>query len=69
MVPYNEGIADDLAIGLVVTADLRARADTVIVVDTSMGIPGKIEIVRGMSAVVRGRRDGVAIWIKRGQAS
>ena len=36
MVLYNEGKADDLAIGPVVTADLRVRPDAVIAVGTSM---------------------------------
>ena len=66
MVLYNEGNPDDEAIGSVVTADLRARPDAVIVVGTSMEIPGVKRIVREMSGVVRGRRDGVAIWINRG---
>ena len=66
MVLYNEHNPDDEAIGTVVAADLRARPDAVIVVGTSMEIPGVKRIVREMCGVVRGRRDGVAIWINRG---
>ena len=63
MVLYNEFNPDDEAIGTVMKADLRARPDAVIVVGTSMKIPGVKRIVREMCGVVRGRRDGVAIWI------
>lgn len=66
MVLYNESNPDDEAIGMVVKADLRARPDAVIVVGTSLEIPGVKRIVREMCGVVRGRRDGVAIWINRG---
>jgi len=66
MVLYNESNPDDEAIGMVVKADLRARPDAVIVVGTSMEIPGVKRIVREMCGVVRGRRGGAAIWINRG---
>ncbi|KAI4142262.1 MAG: hypothetical protein LQ341_003263 [Variospora aurantia] len=63
MVLYNEHNPDDEAIGTVVGSDLRARPDAVIVVGTSMKIPGVRRIVREMCGVVRARRDGVAIWV------
>lgn len=63
MVLYNEHNPDDEAIGTVVSSDLRARPDAVIVVGTSMKIPGVRRIVREMCGVVRARRDGVAIWV------
>ncbi|KAI4203714.1 MAG: hypothetical protein LQ346_001724, partial [Caloplaca aetnensis] len=63
MVLYNEANPDDEAIGTVVSSDLRARPDAVIVVGTSMKIPGVQRIVREMCGVVRARRDGVAIWV------
>ncbi|KAI9706528.1 MAG: hypothetical protein M1836_003534 [Candelina mexicana] len=63
MVLYNEHNPDDEAIGAVTTADLRSRPDAIIVVGTSLKIPGVRRIVREMCGVVRGRRDGVAIWI------
>ena len=66
MVLYNESNPDDEAIGMVVKADLRARPDAIIVVGTSMEIPGVKRIVREMCGVVRGRKDGVAVWINRG---
>ncbi|KAI4147034.1 MAG: hypothetical protein LQ340_005718, partial [Diploschistes diacapsis] len=65
MVLYNEHNPDQDAIGSVVSADLRARPDAVIVVGTSMKIPGVRRIVREMCGVVRSRRDGLAIWINR----
>ena len=66
MVLYNEHNPDEDAIGSVVMADLRSRPDAVIVVGTSMEIPGVKRIVREMCGVVRGRKDGTAIWINRG---
>ena len=66
MVLYNEHNPDEEAIGRVVSSDLRLRPDAVIVVGTSMEIPGVKRIVREMCGVVRGRKDGVAVWINRG---
>ena len=66
MVLYNESNPDDEAIGAVVKADLSKRPDAVIVVGTSMEIPGVKRMVREMCGIVRDRRDGVAIWINRG---
>ena len=63
IVLYNEHNPDEDAIGAVVGSDLRSRPDAVIVVGTSMKIPGVKRIVREMCGVVRGRRDGLAIWI------
>lgn len=63
MVLYNEHNPDDEAIGNVVADDLRKRPDAIIVVGTSMKIPGVRRIVREMCATVRDRRDGMAIWI------
>lgn len=65
IVLYNEHNPDEEAIGTVVSSDLRARPDAVIVVGTSMKIPGVRRIVREMCGVVRGRRDGLAVWINR----
>ena len=66
MVLYNESNPDDEAIGAVVKADLLKRPDAIIVVGTSMEIPGVKRMVREMCGIVRDRRDGVAIWINRG---
>ena len=63
IVLYNEHNPDEDAIGAVVGSDLRSRPDAVIVVGTSMKIPGVKRIVREMCGVVRGRRDGLAVWI------
>lgn len=65
MVLYNEHNPDADAIGDVMYSDLRARPDAVIVVGTSMEIPGIKRFVREACGVVRDRRDGVSIWINR----
>lgn len=63
MVLYNEHNPDDEAIGAVTRDDLRKRPDAVIVVGTTMKVPGVRRIVREMCGVVRNRRGGMAIWI------
>ncbi|KAK8048951.1 DHS-like NAD/FAD-binding domain-containing protein [Apiospora phragmitis] len=63
MVLYNEYNPDEEAIANIVKADTRARPDAVIVVGTSMKIPGVRQIVRNMCKVTRERKDGVAVWI------
>jgi NAD+-dependent protein deacetylase SIR2 len=65
IVLYNEHNPDEDAIGAVVTSDLRTRPDAIIVVGTSMKIPGVKRIVREMCGVVRSRRDGVSVWVNR----
>lgn len=65
MVLYNEHNPDEEAIGRVMCSDLRNRPDAVIVVGTSMEIPGVKRLVREMCGVVRGRKDGLAVWINR----
>ena len=67
IVLYNEHNPDEDAIGAVVASDLRSRPDAVIVVGTSMKIPGVKRIVREMCGVVRGRRDGLTVWINHEQ--
>jgi NAD-dependent histone deacetylase SIR2 len=63
MVLYNEHNPDDEAIGSCASLDLRTRPDAVIVVGTTLKVPGIRRIAREMCAVVRDRRDGVSIWI------
>ncbi|EFR00394.1 Sir2 family histone deacetylase Hst4 [Nannizzia gypsea CBS 118893] len=63
MVLYNEYNPDEEAIGSVVSADLRARPDALVVVGTSLKIPGVRRIVKEMCRVVRGRRNGTTVWI------
>lgn len=63
MVLYNEHNPDDEAIGAVVKSDMRTRPDCLIVVGTTLKIPGVKRIVKEMGAIVRGRRDGLTIWV------
>lgn len=65
MVLYNEHNPDEDAIGSVTTADLRTRPDALIVVGTTLKVPGVKRIVKEMCGVVRGRRDGATIWINK----
>lgn len=66
IVLYNEFNPEEEAIGAVTRADLRSRPDAVIVVGTSLKIPGVRRITREMCAVTRGRRDGFTAWINNG---
>lgn len=68
IVLYNESNPDEEAIGSVVMSDLRARPDALVVVGTSMKIPGVKRIVKEMSRVVHTRKDGASIWINRDTA-
>lgn len=63
MVLYQESSPDEDAIGAVSIADLKARPDAIIVVGTSMKIPGVRRIVKEMCALVRDRKDSLAVWI------
>ncbi|KAI8950961.1 DHS-like NAD/FAD-binding domain-containing protein [Xylaria longipes] len=63
MVLYNEYNPDEEAIANVFRADLRSRPDAVIVVGTSMKIPGVRHMVKDMCKVTRDRRDGITAWI------
>ncbi|KAI1102357.1 DHS-like NAD/FAD-binding domain-containing protein [Jackrogersella minutella] len=63
MVLYNEYNPDEESIANVVRADMRARPDAVIVVGTSMKIPGVRNMVKDMCRVTRARKDGVTAWI------
>ncbi|TFB05076.1 NAD-dependent protein deacetylase hst4 [Trichoderma ghanense] len=60
---YNEYNPDEEAIGNVSSADLKARPDCVIVVGTTLKVPGTRRLVKEMCQVARGRRDGLTIWI------
>lgn len=68
IVLYNEHNPDEEAIGSVVSSDLRTRPDALVVVGTSLKIPGVRRIVKEMCRVVRGRKDGVTIWINHDSA-
>jgi NAD-dependent histone deacetylase SIR2 len=63
MVLYNEHNPDDEAIGSVVKADMRTRPDALIVVGTTLKVPGVKRIVKEMCGIVRARKDGVTVWI------
>lgn len=63
IVLYNEFNPDADAIGAVTNADLRARPDALLVVGTSLKIPGVRRIVREMCAVVQDYRGGKTVWI------
>lgn len=65
IVLYNEHNPDEEAIGAVVTSDLRNRPDAIIVVGTSMKIPGVKRIVKEMCGVVRSRQNGISMWINQ----
>lgn len=60
---YNEFNPDEEAIGNVSSADLRARPDAVIVVGTTLKVPGTRRLVKELCQVTRGRRDGFTVWI------
>lgn len=66
MVLYNEHNPDEDAIGAVTRSDLRSRPDALIVVGTSLKVRGVRRIVKEMCGVVRGRRDGLTVWINSG---
>lgn len=63
MVLYNEHNPDEDAIGAVSHADLKKAPDAVIVVGTSLKIPGVRRLAKEMCAVTRGRRGGFTAWI------
>jgi NAD+-dependent protein deacetylase SIR2 len=63
IVLYNEYNPDEEAIGNVSNADLKARPDAVIVVGTSLKVPGVRRLVKEFCQVTRGRRDGFTAWI------
>ncbi|PHH69982.1 hypothetical protein CDD80_6331 [Ophiocordyceps camponoti-rufipedis] len=60
---YNEYNPDEEAIGKVVRADLKARPDAVVVVGTTLKVPGTRRLVKEMCQVARGRKDGFTAWI------
>lgn len=63
MVLYNEYNPDEDAIGRVSQADLRRVPDAVIVVGTSLKVPGVRRIVRELCQATRSKRDGFTAWI------
>ncbi|KAK0633512.1 DHS-like NAD/FAD-binding domain-containing protein [Immersiella caudata] len=63
IVLYNEYNPDEEAIGMVSKADLRRVPDAVIVVGTSLKIPGVRRLVKEMCQLTRSRRDGITAWV------
>ncbi|KAK2611173.1 hypothetical protein N8I77_004542 [Diaporthe amygdali] len=63
MVLYNEYNPDEDAIGKVSQADLRRVPDAVIVVGTSLKVPGVRRIVRELCQATRSKRDGFTAWV------
>lgn len=63
IVLYNEENEDRDAIGAVSVADTKTRPDAIIVVGTSMKIPGVRKLVSQMTKIVRDRVEGTTIWI------
>ncbi|KAM7209301.1 DHS-like NAD/FAD-binding domain containing protein [Naviculisporaceae sp. PSN 640] len=63
IVLYNEYNPDEEAIGNVSQADLRRGPDAVIVVGTTLKIPGVRRLVKELCQVTRSKRDGITAWI------
>lgn len=63
IVLYNEHNPDEEAIAAVMNSDIRSRPDTVIVVGTSLKIPGVRRLVKSLCKVVRAKPKGIAMWI------
>jgi NAD+-dependent protein deacetylase SIR2 len=56
---------DSESIGSVVACDLRSKPDALIVVGTTLHLPGVRKIVRDMARTVANNRTGLTIWINR----
>ncbi|KAG9239484.1 DHS-like NAD/FAD-binding domain-containing protein [Amylocarpus encephaloides] len=67
MVLYNEDNPDALAIGAVNLADIKNRPDAVIVVGTSLKVPGIRRLAKELCAVTRDRRGGFTAWVNLDQ--
>ena len=67
MVLYNEFNPDGDAIGAVSEADLKTKPDAVIVVGTTLKIPGTRRLAREMCQLARDRRGGFTAWINLDQ--
>ncbi|OLL25824.1 NAD-dependent protein deacetylase hst4 [Neolecta irregularis DAH-3] len=64
VVLYHEENPDADAIGTVSTADLRARPDALVVVGTSLKVPGVQRLVKEFSKAVKHAK-GLVIWINK----
>lgn len=63
IVLYNEYNPDEEAIGNVSKADMRRVPDAVIVVGTTLKIPGVRRLVKELCQLTRSRRDGITAWV------
>jgi len=63
MVLYNEHNPDEDAIGAVSCADLKRVPDAVLVVGTSLKIPGTRRLTKELCSVTRARRGGFTAWV------
>lgn len=63
MVLYDEQNPDDEAIGMCSKADWRRRPDCIIVVGTTLKIPGVRRIVQETCKIVKDHRHGLSVWI------
>jgi NAD-dependent histone deacetylase SIR2 len=63
MVLYNDGNPDDEAVGACALADLRSRPDAIIVVGTTLKVPGIRKIASELCRIVRDRKDGLSVWL------
>ena len=63
MVLYNEHHPDEDAIGAVSLSDIKASPDAVIVVGTTLKVPGARRIVKQLCVKARGKRNGLTVWI------
>lgn len=63
MVLYDERNPDEEAIGKCSVADLRRRPDCIIVVGTTLKIPGVRRIVEQMCKTVRDHKHGLSVWV------
>lgn len=63
IVLYNEHNPDEEAIASVMNADIRSRPDALVVVGTSLKIPGVRRLVKSLCKVIRARKNGIAMWV------
>ncbi|KAI5800133.1 DHS-like NAD/FAD-binding domain-containing protein [Geopyxis carbonaria] len=67
IVLYNEFNPESEPIGTITNADLKSRPDAVIVVGTSLKVPGVRRIVREMCNSVGDYRGGITVWMNAGE--
>ncbi|KAF7719405.1 Uncharacterized protein PECH_004900 [Penicillium ucsense] len=60
---YNEHNPDEEAITSVMNADIKSRPRVLVVAGTSLKIPGVRLLVKNLCKVIRGRKDGVTMFI------